>query len=276
MAVSLRLSTCHQQGVCQPVLTHTPPALSVSKVVKAPPATGVSVPGVDKAPPTTGVSVPATVKAPPTTKPPTTKSPTTRPPTAGPPTTRPPVTKPPTTRPPTTGVSTIVKAPPTVPLLTPLIRPPIPPPPKILVHFIRHTKAVQDYDRNNRTIIPATIRNHFPRVGVTHIVTFPLKRTVETSLRIFFPLPPNSPKIQAQIVPALRPVPPPTLFNIPSHPKALRAMLSTGYHAQHRDAVDWSGLPAYPNHSTTLTSHARTPAMNRMMMCADAAREGRG
>jgi hypothetical protein len=55
-------------------------------------------------------------------------------------------------------------------------------------------------------------------------------------------------------------------------------MFSTGYHAQHPDAVDWSGLPAYPNHNATLHHHMHVPALKRMLvaMCSDAAREGRG
>lgn len=55
-------------------------------------------------------------------------------------------------------------------------------------------------------------------------------------------------------------------------------MFSTGYHVQHPDAVDWSGLPAFPNHSTTLPYHMRIPALKRMLevLCSDAAKEGRG
>lgn len=124
----------------------------------------------------------------------------------------------------------------------------------------------------------AAIRTHFPRVGVTHTLNSPLKRTVETALRIFYPLPPNSPSLKIQIVPALRPSPPPCSLNIPSDPKELRRIFSGGDHAQHRDAVDWSGLPAFPNHSATLPYHMRIPALKRMLegLCADAAREVRG
>lgn len=123
----------------------------------------------------------------------------------------------------------------------------------------------------------AAIRAQFNRVGITHILTSPLKPTVETALRIFYPLPPNSPRVKVQIVPTLRPSPPLTQFNTPSDHRPLRTFFSTGYYAQHRDAVDWSGFPAFPNHTTRPPYHARIPALKRMleMLCSDAARERR-
>ncbi|KFY58398.1 hypothetical protein V496_06155 [Pseudogymnoascus sp. VKM F-4515 (FW-2607)] len=260
-------------------------SVSVPPVVKAPPKT--SAPAITESPPTAGLST----KIAPTARPLRARPPTARPPTARQPTaTGPPVTGQPTARPPTTRVSTAAKTPlPMIPAIARLTRlPNPPPPPPSFVYFIRHTRAVKTYDHNQQMILLpdpalalrghsqcAAIRAQFDRCGITHILTSPLKRTLETALHIFYPLPPNSPQVKVQIVPRLRPSPPLTQFNTPSDHRALRTFFSTGYYAQHRDAVDWSGFPAFPNHITLPPYHERIPALKRMLelLCSDAARE---